>query len=192
MLDEQMIGRALFGGTVEMSLPQRFADVSDYRPVPDHQEVWTDASLDQSVILEIVEHQPLADQDCCKLYFHDLAQQNEATSCQIQSIRTPTADEVPDTAAEALRAIVTGFQSVTKGRQEPDTANDVQVQLAIFRYPERNTDILITMNTPVHIHQKSAAAQHTGPGHKTAHISAPKLLANMIKTFHIFDYTLFG
>ena len=39
MLDEQMIGRALFGGTVEMSLPQRFVDVSDYRPVPDHQEV---------------------------------------------------------------------------------------------------------------------------------------------------------
>ena len=43
------------------------------------------------------------------------------------------ADEVPDTAAEALRAIVTGFQSVTKGRQEPDTANDVQVS-KVFAY----------------------------------------------------------
>lgn len=78
MLDEQMITRALYGGAIEMSLPQRFADVSDFRPVPDHQEVgrpsmlipvhkfqkdlnvaapmqvWTDATLDQSVILEIV------------------------------------------------------------------------------------------------------------------------------------------
>ncbi|KAL0047957.1 hypothetical protein WJX82_004231 [Trebouxia sp. C0006] len=66
MLDEQLITRALFGGAIEMSLPQRFVDVSDYRPVPDHQEVWTDATLDQSVILEIVEHQPVPDQDCCK------------------------------------------------------------------------------------------------------------------------------
>ncbi len=39
MLDEQMITRALFGGAIEMNLPQRFVDVSDYRPVPDHQEV---------------------------------------------------------------------------------------------------------------------------------------------------------
>jgi hypothetical protein len=39
MLDEQLITRALFGGAIEMSLPQRFVDVSDYRPVPDHQEV---------------------------------------------------------------------------------------------------------------------------------------------------------
>lgn len=39
MLDEQLTTRALFGGAIEMSLPQRFVDVSDYRPVPDHQEV---------------------------------------------------------------------------------------------------------------------------------------------------------
>ena len=77
MLDEQLISRSLFGGAIEMEIPARFEDVSDFRPVPDHQEVrmccvlvepqrlkpytrsanlqvWTDASLDQSLILEIV------------------------------------------------------------------------------------------------------------------------------------------
>ena len=39
MLDEQLITRALYGGTIEMCFPQRFKDVSHYRPVPDHQEV---------------------------------------------------------------------------------------------------------------------------------------------------------
>lgn len=91
MLDEQLITRALFGGAIEMSLPQRFVDVSDYRPVPDHQEVWTDATLDQSVILEIVEHQPVPDQDCCKLYFNDMAEHNQAASSQMQNIRCPSA-----------------------------------------------------------------------------------------------------
>ena len=71
--------RTLFGSAIEIALPARFEDVSDYRPVPDHQEVrqtnqpalqvcftkglcsfdlnlqvWTDAGLDQSLLVEIV------------------------------------------------------------------------------------------------------------------------------------------
>ncbi|KAL0030275.1 hypothetical protein WJX77_007077 [Trebouxia sp. C0004] len=173
MLDEQLITRALFGGAIKMSLPQRFVDVSDYRPVPDHQEVWTDATLDQSVILEIVVRM--------------------AVSLAVPKISSlqPT-EEIPEVAGEALKAVVTGLQSVAKGRQEAHTANDVQIQLAVFRYPDRGSDILVTMNTPVFINEASAAAQHTGAGHKTAHRSAPELFASMLKTFHIFDYTLFG
>ncbi len=30
--------RGLFGGAITLSLPQRFLDVSDFRPVPDNQE----------------------------------------------------------------------------------------------------------------------------------------------------------
>lgn len=44
----------LFGGMASMSLPPRMADVSDFRPVPDHQEIYTDANSDQSVIIEIL------------------------------------------------------------------------------------------------------------------------------------------
>ncbi len=36
-------------------------------------------------------------------------------------------DEAPEFAAEALKAIITGTQSVAKGRQGPDAANDIQV-----------------------------------------------------------------
>ena len=39
MLEERVIPRALFGGAIEMEIPVRFEDVSDFRPVPDHQEV---------------------------------------------------------------------------------------------------------------------------------------------------------
>ena len=39
MLEEQLISRAQFGGAIEIDIPIRFEDVSDFRPVPDHQEV---------------------------------------------------------------------------------------------------------------------------------------------------------
>ena len=68
----------------------------------------------------------------------------------------------------------------------------MQVQVAVLRYPEQGTDILITMNTPSHIHDDSAAAQHAGSGQKYAHLSAPDLFHSMLKTFHVIDYSLFG
>ena len=47
--------RPLYGGMVELLVPQSMTDVSDYRPVPDHQEVFSDGLTDQSLIVEIVE-----------------------------------------------------------------------------------------------------------------------------------------
>ena len=41
---EPTVVRELFGGAVTASLPVRYVDVSDFRPVPDNQEVWTDAN----------------------------------------------------------------------------------------------------------------------------------------------------
>lgn len=51
---EELEARQLFGGMVSIQCPSRFVDVSDFRPVPDHQEVLADASADQSVIVEIL------------------------------------------------------------------------------------------------------------------------------------------
>jgi len=80
---EALVPRGLFGGAIMLSLPQRFVDVSDFRPVPDNQEacasaasgcylapqdghsrydldwyverqVYTDASVDQSLIVEVL------------------------------------------------------------------------------------------------------------------------------------------
>ena len=44
----------LYGGMASIVLPTRMADVSDFRPVPDHQEIYTDANSDQSVMIEIL------------------------------------------------------------------------------------------------------------------------------------------
>ncbi len=36
---DTLVVHKLFGGAIELSFPERFVDVSDFRPIPDHQEV---------------------------------------------------------------------------------------------------------------------------------------------------------
>lgn len=38
MIDDALVTRPLYGGAAQLAFPQRFADISDFRPVPDHQE----------------------------------------------------------------------------------------------------------------------------------------------------------
>ena len=60
MASEPTTRRDLFGGAISADLPSRYVDVSDFRPIPDNQEVWADASRDESVVVEILERQPEA------------------------------------------------------------------------------------------------------------------------------------
>ena len=38
---------------MEITIDERYVDISDFRPVPDHQEVFQDAEADQSVTIEV-------------------------------------------------------------------------------------------------------------------------------------------
>jgi Ran-interacting Mog1 protein len=51
---EALDRRDLFGGMASIACPARLQDISNVRPVPDHQEVLTDAALDQSLIIEVL------------------------------------------------------------------------------------------------------------------------------------------
>lgn len=54
------------------------------------------------------------------------------------------------------------------------------------------SDVLITLNTPIWISECSAAAEHAGSGFKGAHLVAPELFKRCLATFRILDYGLFG
>ena len=45
----------LYGGALTATVPSRMADISDFRPVPDNQEVFGDADIDQSLVIEVLE-----------------------------------------------------------------------------------------------------------------------------------------
>lgn len=102
--------RGLFGGAITALIPQRFKDVSQFRQVPDNQEVWfdcvivripifgatdvmilldqvfVDADADQSIIIEIVERASEAsDADAAKFHFNSIAFDNDATESVIEA-----------------------------------------------------------------------------------------------------------
>lgn len=53
-MNEELKPRPLFGESINIQLPERFVDISDFRPIPDNQEVFADANIDQSLIIEIM------------------------------------------------------------------------------------------------------------------------------------------
>ena len=72
----------LFGGALRAAIPPRLADVSLARPVPDHQEVFSDPSADQALVIEVLEHDSAGVPDgegAARFYFNDLVEQNEAS-----------------------------------------------------------------------------------------------------------------
>lgn len=39
MSGDNLVRRELFGGAIDLNFPERFVDISNFRQVPDHQEV---------------------------------------------------------------------------------------------------------------------------------------------------------
>lgn len=64
--------RPLFGGAITASLPTNFADVSEIRQVPDHQEVWLDRDGFTSIVVDILERVQIDDgmSDAQALEYH--------------------------------------------------------------------------------------------------------------------------
>ncbi|KAI7843900.1 hypothetical protein COHA_002444 [Chlorella ohadii] len=191
-VDDTLVQRPLYGGAAQLAFPQRFADISDFRPVPDHQEVFADAGLDQSLVIEIVEHQPIADAEAGAYFFQDQAQHNEAAHAQIDETHVLGPADMPGLPPECFKVVVTGQQAVSKGRQGSQALNKVQVMLCVIRLPQHGSDVLITLNSPIYISEHSAAAEHAGAGFKGAHLTAPALFRSILATFAINDWALFG
>lgn len=51
----ELVDRELFGGALGIKVPKDFKDVSEFRQVPDHQEVYVSNDSDDSLIIELLE-----------------------------------------------------------------------------------------------------------------------------------------
>lgn len=122
----------LFGGTIEIKLPSSLIDVSDFRQVPDHQEVFADGNTDTSFIFEILERpEHLPDQEALTYYWNDLVESNEAVTDAIQSTEILDVQKLGlnHQHSDCFAASLTGEQLVPKGKDSIEKANLVQVRL---------------------------------------------------------------
>lgn len=204
MASEPTTRRDLFGGAISADLPSRYVDVSDFRPIPDNQEVWADASRDESVVVEILERQPEAGASggicAAEWFFRDLCvevdarvETGDAAVLRAYPLDDPAAlaglrvDERATTGAVSASACV-GRQSVAKSRDA--ARNDVEVALVCIRLDAHRTDVLVTVNRALAIAPGSSAdAPDAGkPGVPDAEATARAVA----ETFRVVDWNLFA
>ncbi|TXT15804.1 hypothetical protein VHUM_00307 [Vanrija humicola] len=125
--------RPLFGGAIAFAVPPGYRDASDFRQVPDTQEVFVADQSDTSVIVEILESVDEGDAGtdlnaAARFHFDALAHDNAALSSEILTPPQPPAAPQLLTAASASQlptpnpVIVTGIQTIHKFSHDPSGA----------------------------------------------------------------------
>ncbi|KAG5504469.1 hypothetical protein JKF63_04921 [Porcisia hertigi] len=175
----EMRAANLYGGAMRIRLPTTMVDVSGFRQVPDHQEVYNDADTGTSLIVELLSRQThIQNAEAGPLFYHDLAKDN---GCSLEDISqeetwvlspsayphlaTATAPVVGAASGSAapqpcdFACLTTGLQRISKFSNERGKENTVFVGLAVLRFtPPISTEVLISLSCPAELHPESSEA----------------------------------
>lgn len=193
---DDWIRRDLFGGAMSMSLPKRFLDISDFRPVPDTQEVFTDADKDETVVVEILGfHEDQSDAEAASFFFTDLAEQSDATSFRVEKHLILDDDSVPLISPKHVKVAAIGSQDVPKFRDGKNAANRLRVYLAVMRLKQVEADVLVYVVSPVSISSLSSSSKVVGDdvlANGCDQALAENNWRSALKSFEIRDWSLFA
>lgn len=192
--------RLLFGGAMQMKVPDSFADVSAIRQIPDNQEVFAHAESDRSVVVELLQSEnsvPAQEARPASFHWDVLIHDSGAINSSIWE-REEVANDL--LAANLIQqdggvhaSVVTGEHRVAKYRDTADRANNVSVCLACIRLPRAATDVLVVVNEPTTIHPESSSAMYgsaVGEGLQRPSTSYA-ILRSAISSIEVLDWSLF-
>ncbi|KAJ1855842.1 hypothetical protein GGH12_003162 [Coemansia sp. RSA 1822] len=177
--------QSLFGGAISIDIPQGMVDISNFREVPDNQEVFANADTDQSVIVEILESIEQQSHEAIKFHFEQLAETNEAPNIHIIKTEDVEVDGIP------LAYMLVGQQQIAKFNEREQGENSVLVVLALLRVPDHTADILVSLNAPTSVSKHSSSYKNIDMLQIDASKATDQFL-EMLHTFKINDYSLFG
>ncbi|KAJ2556375.1 hypothetical protein EV175_002052 [Coemansia sp. RSA 1933] len=183
----------LYGGAMSMAIPSGMADASAFREVPDHQEVFTEAETDQSIIVEILESVDHMEEKAIEYHFNELASTNDAVSSTIRGVERFGLEGISEAAY-----LLVGEQQVAKFNERAksaDAVNTVCVVMALVRVPQHTADILVSLNVPLRIGQTSSSSFASRGTETHQALSVDAIVADfkaMVSTFRIDDYSLFA
>ena len=125
----------LFGGALEISLPNGAIDASTVRQIPDNQEVFIFRDSDDSWVIEILEEQPNELSAQIRKHFEALGDDNEAQEVLVNLVESPFHNKI----------MLTGIQKIKKfNSSQVDTVN---IALGLYRISEYQAEILVTWNS---------------------------------------------
>ena len=170
--DGEIQKRALFGNAINCVLSEEYLDVSDFRQVPDNQEVFMHKKSNSTIVIELLEYQENVQNDqAAQHFFDDLCSANEASQAEILSCRVVKGDErlLPRIKNSFPRCILIGKQRVTQinpyhpqlSPSSTTSSNDanessnpttsvaeiVNVMMVLVRLKSVNTDLMISVST---------------------------------------------
>ncbi|KAI5300962.1 hypothetical protein KEM55_003657, partial [Ascosphaera atra] len=161
----------LFGGAMSVAIPEGMADISDYRQVPDHQEVFAHSVYPISIIVELVErvvpedagravdpaHEDL---QSAVLHLEEICRLGCDTYKILEEVHGVKVDHFNDAPCYAGEAVL---KSVSRPPQGAATTQGVRAALGnkerlirflLIRLREQTTDVLITIT-----HEGEAVAE---------------------------------
>ncbi|KAF2827721.1 Mog1p/PsbP-like protein [Ophiobolus disseminans] len=136
----------LYGGALTVDLPSNFADTSQIREVPDHQEVYLDTDGYSSIVIEILEYvDKPSDEAALQYHFADLVDGTGDSTTILKQERVEFGDNgLRDKPALALTFIQTPASPPPK-RKTPEF---VYIHLLLLRLKEQGSDVVVSVNVP--------------------------------------------
>ncbi|PNY30031.1 Uncharacterized protein TCAP_00098 [Tolypocladium capitatum] len=190
-------GTPLYGGVMVCDLPDKFADVSKLRQVPDNQEVWIDKDGFTSIIFDITERVggpgsgPEIDGRAMTTHLEDMV------GSDIDTVKIWNTAETEFTRLEskppAYTLIATQTPKVGQARDRTSTPDFTAIIMTLLRLERNKTDILITINVP-HIKGEYDEAEVDLELGKQGKLigDAVGYSARIWETLKIKDYGVFG
>eukprot|EP00656_Telonema_subtile_P029434 TRINITY_DN32572_c0_g1_i1.p1 TRINITY_DN32572_c0_g1~~TRINITY_DN32572_c0_g1_i1.p1 ORF type:complete len:184 (+),score=52.28 TRINITY_DN32572_c0_g1_i1:191-742(+) len=179
--------RPLWGGAVSVELPERFVDISRFRDVPDYQEVFTDPHADQCVTFETLELLPEHEDTAIALHhWGELLEHNEALPTE----DNPTVElrELPHLPG-VVCSVAVGNQRIAK-HKEGEVRNNVRLVVFVLRLREQETDLMISVSTPVEVDAESTSKD--APSSADFGDPTDEAARAVLASFQIHDYGLFN
>ena len=198
----------LFGGAITCSIPIHWRDVSTVRQVPDNQEVYQDCTEETGAVLvvEILQHQAdVKNEDAAMFFFGDLAESNGCGAgwrleyCRVFSELEADNDEetsekplvrdilrrIKQSSSKNCCVVAIGYQNVVQGKAYTGTGSAVEkrikVEMCILRLEHVETDLLMTVSTPLDPVATIDAGDQTSV-----------IFRDIVTGFYIEDWSLFG
>ncbi|WFD34340.1 hypothetical protein MCUN1_001179 [Malassezia cuniculi] len=138
----------LFGGAVTVAAPAGLIDASNFRQVPDTQEVLLSPDSDISLIVEILQQvgegaTQAALDAAVRYHFDSLAHDNDAKQSHIDWVEAQDGGDGESTHP----ALLGGTQRVCKFGKEA-LEDTVYVWVAVVRVPSKGIDVVLSVNSP--------------------------------------------
>jgi hypothetical protein len=119
----------LFGGAIKLDIPTNvFQDASTIRPIPDNQEVFVSNINEESIIVELIEYNPLM---TLEDHFSQLAEDTEVDRCAVVELRENCL-----------------YGNLYESKIERDPKIAVHIFMGWKRLPEHGAEILVSRNYP--------------------------------------------